>query len=87
LLSPVKYFGDSTLHCKENDMPKIEIDELRCKGCGLCPTVCPKKCVVLSEQINNHGYTTAILDETNNKCIGCALCAEMCPDVAILVFK
>lgn len=68
-------------------MPKIEIDELRCKGCGLCTIACPNKCIVLSEQINNYGYTPAILGEAKYKCTGCALCAEMCPDVAILVFK
>jgi 2-oxoglutarate ferredoxin oxidoreductase subunit delta len=68
-------------------MPKIEIDELRCKGCGLCTIACPHKCIVLSEQITNYGYTPAILSEAKHKCTGCALCAEMCPDVAILVFK
>ncbi len=68
-------------------MPKIEIDEQRCKGCGLCTIACPKGCIVLSEQMNNYGYTTAILGEAKHKCTGCALCAEMCPDLAILVFK
>ncbi|MRR07065.1 MAG: ferredoxin family protein [Deltaproteobacteria bacterium] len=68
-------------------MPKIEIDELRCKGCGLCTIACPKKLIALSEQINNHGYTPAVFQETGIECTGCALCAEMCPDVAIKVFK
>jgi len=68
-------------------MPTIEIDELRCKGCGLCTIACPKKLITLSEHINNHGYTPALFHETEIKCTGCALCAEMCPDVAIKVFK
>ena len=41
-------------------MPKIEIDELRCKGCGLCTIACPKNLIDLSNQINNHGYTPAV---------------------------
>lgn len=68
-------------------MPKIEIDELRCKGCGLCTIACPKNLITLSEQINNYGYTPAVFQEDGIQCTGCALCAEMCPDVAIKVFK
>jgi len=68
-------------------MPKIEIDELRCKGCGLCVIACPKKLIALSNQINSHGYTPAVYNEDEDRCTGCALCAEMCPDVAIKVFK
>lgn len=68
-------------------MAKIEIDELKCKGCGLCTIACPKKLIALSDQINNHGYTPAVFHETEVQCTGCALCAEMCPDVAIKVFK
>lgn len=68
-------------------MPTIQIDELRCKGCGLCTIACPKNLIALSEQINNHGYTPAQFQEDGIKCTGCALCAEMCPDVAIEVFK
>jgi 2-oxoglutarate ferredoxin oxidoreductase subunit delta len=68
-------------------MPKIVIDELRCKGCGLCTIACPKKLISLSEQINNYGYTPALFLDSESKCTGCALCAEMCPDLAIIVFK
>ena len=67
-------------------MARAEIDEMRCKGCGLCTTACPGKLIRLSDKINNLGYTPAIIDNME-KCTGCALCAEMCPDVAIMVFK
>jgi len=67
-------------------MPKIVIDEDRCKGCGLCTIVCPKKLVSLSDLPNSTGYTVAVFSEPT-KCTGCALCAEICPDVAIMVFK
>ena len=67
-------------------MGRIEIDETRCKGCGLCTIACPKKLISLSGKVNNFGYTPA---ETASLelCTGCALCAEICPDVAIAVFK
>ncbi|HKZ16102.1 MAG TPA: 4Fe-4S binding protein [Geobacteraceae bacterium] len=68
-------------------MSKIEIDELRCKGCGLCTITCPKRLIDLSDKINNLGYTPAICYPSRGNCTGCALCAEICPDVAIDVFK
>ncbi len=67
-------------------MAKIEIDEARCKGCGLCTIACPRGQIVLSERINLLGYTPAQTINTA-ECSGCKLCAEMCPDVAIKVFK
>lgn len=67
-------------------MPYIKIDELRCKGCGLCTIACPKKLVTMSDTPNSQGLTMAVFSDPE-KCTGCALCAEMCPDVAISVFK
>lgn len=67
-------------------MSKIEIDETRCKGCGLCTLACPRKLVSLSDTPNSLGYTVALFSGPET-CTGCALCAEMCPDVAIAVFK
>ena len=35
---------------------KVTIDEVICKGCGLCVSVCPKKVLALSaEKINAAG--------------------------------
>jgi 2-oxoglutarate ferredoxin oxidoreductase subunit delta len=67
-------------------MGRIVIDELRCKGCGICTIACPKKLVTLCDKVNNQGYSPA---EARNQeqCTGCALCAEICPDVAITVFR
>jgi 2-oxoglutarate ferredoxin oxidoreductase subunit delta len=67
-------------------MSHIVIDELRCKGCGLCTIACPKKLVAMSDTPNSQGLTVAVFSEPE-KCTGCALCGEMCPDVAITVFK
>jgi len=67
-------------------MAQIQIDEVRCKGCGLCTIACPKGLVKLCDTVNIQGYTPA--EATSQElCTGCALCAEICPDVAIKVFK
>jgi 2-oxoglutarate ferredoxin oxidoreductase subunit delta len=64
---------------------KIIINTERCKGCGLCVTVCPKGCIVISKQSNKSGYFPA--EANNTDCTGCAVCAIICPDVAIEVYR
>ncbi len=68
-------------------MAKLTFDTDRCKGCGLCVTVCPKKLIVLSkEKINRKGHSPAEITD-QEKCIACAFCATMCPDCVITVEK
>ncbi len=72
---------------------RIEIDKERCKGCGLCINVCPKKQIEISEELNTKGYYPARFQEENltetdpAECTGCAMCAITCPDVAIEVYR
>ena len=70
---------------KGEKMAKVIFDKERCKGCGLCETVCPKKIIALEkEEINQKGYHPAgVTDES--ACIGCGSCAIMCPDTVIKV--
>lgn len=66
-------------------MAKITLDRERCKGCGLCVSVCPRNVIAIGKNARNKkGYYTAecIDDE---KCVGCAMCAVMCPDCVITV--
>lgn len=59
----------------------------RCKGCGLCTTVCPVNIVALQKKRrNSKGYFTSECTDTE-KCIGCGMCATICPDCAIRVEK
>jgi formate hydrogenlyase subunit 6/NADH:ubiquinone oxidoreductase subunit I len=64
-------------------MAKVIFDKERCKGCGLCETVCPKQIIQLEkEKINQKGYHPAgVIDM--EKCIGCGICAKNCPVDAI----
>ena len=63
---------------------KIVIDTERCKGCGLCVSVCPKGVIVIAEESNKNGYFPA--QPTDTECTGCTHCALVCPDAVIEVF-
>ncbi|MBE6936869.1 MAG: 4Fe-4S dicluster domain-containing protein [Ruminococcaceae bacterium] len=68
-------------------MANLTFREDRCKGCGLCTTVCPKKILRLSEsRFNKEGYNVVECTDMS-QCIACAMCATMCPDVVIRVEK
>lgn len=69
-------------------MARVTFREERCKGCGLCISVCPKKIIEFSEKLNVKGYHPAgVKEEKMKECIGCASCARICPDVVITVEK
>ena len=63
---------------------KLSIENERCKGCGLCVSVCPKKVLELSEEVNPTGYFPAYQARPED-CNHCAICCMMCPDVAISI--
>jgi 2-oxoglutarate ferredoxin oxidoreductase subunit delta len=64
---------------------KITIDFERCKGCGLCVTVCPRDSIVISKRSNKNGYFPA--QTANCDCTGCAMCALICPEAVIRVYR
>ena len=65
----------------------VTINELICKGCGLCVRACPKNVLELSKtKLNAKGYHPAEFARPED-CIGCASCARTCPDVAIRIEK
>lgn len=64
----------------------IEVDAERCKGCGVCVSICPTKAIALNGKVNAKGYNYCYLIEPD-ACIGCAGCAMVCPDSVIEVYK
>ena len=68
-------------------MVTLTIDEEKCKGCGLCIEVCPKKILVLSdEKINQQGYHPVTVTDLHS-CVACASCAKICPVIVFTIEK
>ncbi len=61
-----------------------EIENDRCKGCGLCVDACPKDVLEISNKVNTKGYFPAYQARPED-CIFCAICCIMCPDVAVAI--
>lgn len=64
----------------------IDVDTDRCKGCGVCVSICPVNVLALSKSVNGKGYNYCYM-ATPDDCIGCAGCAMVCPDSVIEVYK
>ena len=62
----------------------FNVDVERCKGCGLCVTVCPKKVLEISGQVDAKGYFPAYQARPED-CLYCTTCCIICPDVAITI--
>jgi 2-oxoglutarate ferredoxin oxidoreductase subunit delta len=64
----------------------LDIAVNRCKGCGLCVSVCPKDVLELDVAVVNQlGYHPVRLTDAA-ACTSCALCARICPDTVFAVF-
>ena len=57
----------------------IAIDTEKCTGCGICPGVCPRPVLGLSDG------KAEVREYTN--CLECAACSLNCPENAIRVTK
>ena len=67
-------------------LPRPEIEEDRCKGCGRCVAACPKKCLSIQEHMNRMGIRP--VGYAGAGCIGCGMCFYNCPEpYAIKVVK
>ena len=63
----------------------IEVDTVKCKGCGVCVENCPTKSIQLAKMVNGKGYHYA--EMVGDACIGCSNCAIVCPDSVITVYR
>ncbi len=50
-------------------------DKIACCGCSACASVCPQKCIKMTEDEEGFRYPTVNL----NNCIKCGLCEKICP--------
>jgi indolepyruvate ferredoxin oxidoreductase beta subunit len=56
----------------------LEITAAWCKGCDICVTLCPERCLALDDR--------QVVELTDPRaCSGCRLCEWLCPDFAIRV--
>lgn len=65
---------------------RIEIDNIWCKGCGLCVRACKKGVLAIGTERSKGGYLMPYT-QAPEKCIACHMCERTCPDVCIEVFK
>jgi 2-oxoglutarate ferredoxin oxidoreductase subunit delta len=71
---------------EQTPFKRLDIASDRCKGCGLCVSVCPKHVLALDETIvNGAGYHSVRLIDAAS-CTSCALCARICPDAVFAVY-
>ena len=84
VISTLKYFRDEfrqhaiekeckAMECKA--LAKIQIDEEKCKACGLCQKSCPV------HAIEGEGREKRVINQ--DKCIKCGTCIKVCPFHAI----
>ena len=85
VVSTMKYFRDEFMEhavdkkCRTNEckkLAKIEIDEEKCKGCGLCQRSCPVSA------IEGEAREKRVINQ--EKCIKCGTCIQSCPFHAII---
>lgn len=66
-------------------MTPASVDINRCKACGLCVSICPKKAISIDSSLESrYGTGCAVISD---ECIGCGSCFIVCPDIAITVRK
>jgi ferredoxin len=60
-----------------NNVATLQIDDVKCIGCGLCLQVCPHEVFVIHQGIAH------MIDK--NRCMECGACAMNCPTDAVTV--
>ncbi len=48
----------------------------------MCISVCPRKALSLSDEVNEYGWR---IPKQVGECVACRLCERLCPDMAIWI--
>jgi 2-oxoglutarate ferredoxin oxidoreductase subunit delta len=65
---------------------KVEVNQEKCNGCGLCVESCPLKALKLSAEPNRRGVHH--VQHVGEACAGCGTCHYFCPESrAIMVCR
>ena len=67
-------------------MKRVSIDRSRCKGCMLCAVYCPKKILLIGDEVNQDGYRVAACVDDEG-CVGCLNCALICPSACFEIYR
>jgi 2-oxoglutarate ferredoxin oxidoreductase subunit delta len=65
---------------------RVVIDQAGCKGCMLCALYCPKKILIIGDEVNQDGYRVAVCVD-DEACIGCLNCAAICPSASFEIYR
>jgi 2-oxoglutarate ferredoxin oxidoreductase subunit delta len=59
-------------------MVVVSINDIWCKGCGICVAFCPKNTLELN-------HADKAFQARPDDCIRCGMCSLYCPDLAVTV--
>ena len=71
---------------KARQRADVLVNELHCKGCGVCVFMCPKDVLTEGEGLGSQGFPVVRIVAIE-RCTGCKLCEAACPDFALTVVK
>ncbi len=79
-------FWLSDLFSKSSSFGKIEFDNEKCTGCGLCVRICPGNILMLDEN-KKPSPNTDMLEYTGGTmtCASCGACMAACPKEAAVI--
>lgn len=66
-------------------MNMLKMNTSKCKGCGLCVSLCTHEALTLTGSVNKMGYVTVVHNEES--CIYCGMCYLTCPDCVFEILK